>query len=89
MTRRSARFVPVLIATVMGASVAGLHFPPGFVDPAPVLGSRAPLHDAAVAWVADARTRLRSGALLAIDYCRPTTGWNRNVISPAATGTRR
>ena len=40
----------------------------------PVLGSRAPLHDAAVAWVADARARLRSGALLAIDYCRPTTG---------------
>ena len=47
---------------------------PTVLPATPVLGSRAPLHDAAVAWVADARARLRSGALLAIDYCRPTTG---------------
>jgi len=52
---------------------APLDPPPRVLPATPVLGSRAPLHDAAVGWVADARTRLRSGALLAIDYCRPTT----------------
>ncbi len=41
MTRRSARLVPVLIVTVMGASVATRQFPPGFVDPAPVLAAAA------------------------------------------------
>ena len=41
MTRRSARIVPVLIVTVMGASVATRQFPPGFVDPAPVLAAAA------------------------------------------------
>ena len=41
MTRGSARLVPVLIVTVMGASVATRQFPPGFVDPAPVLAAAA------------------------------------------------
>ncbi len=37
------------------------------------LGARAPLQNAASRWVADARSRLRSGALVAFDYCSPTT----------------
>ncbi len=37
------------------------------------LGARAPLHDAACAWLADARSRLTAGALVAIDYMTPTT----------------
>jgi SAM-dependent MidA family methyltransferase len=37
------------------------------------LGARAPLQDAAAAWVADARNRLRSGSLLVIDYVSVTT----------------
>ena len=41
MTRRSARLVPVLIVTVMGASVVTRQLPPGFVDPAPVLAAAA------------------------------------------------
>ena len=41
MTRRSARLVPMVIVTVMGASVAARQFPPGFVDPAPVLAAAA------------------------------------------------
>ena len=43
------------------------------MPPAPAHGSRAPLHDAAVDWVADARSRLRRGRLLVVDYWRPTT----------------
>ena len=43
------------------------------LPPAPAHGSRAPLHDAAVDWVVDARSRLRRGRLLVIDYWRPTT----------------
>jgi SAM-dependent MidA family methyltransferase len=39
----------------------------------PAHGSRAPLHDAAVGWIADARSRLRRGRLLVVDYARPTT----------------
>jgi SAM-dependent MidA family methyltransferase len=49
-------------------------------DPAPavlpaqaVLGARAPLQDAARAWIDDARQRLRRGTLLVIDYMSPTT----------------
>ena len=38
-----------------------------------VLGSRAPLQDAARAWVDDARRRLRRGTLVVIDYMSPTT----------------
>ena len=41
MTRRSARLVPVLMVTVLGASVATRQLPPGFVDPAPVLAAAA------------------------------------------------
>lgn len=37
------------------------------------LGARAPLQDAAAAWVDDARARLRSGSLVVIDYCSATT----------------
>jgi SAM-dependent MidA family methyltransferase len=37
------------------------------------LGARAPLHDVAREWVDDARARLRSGTLIAIDYCAATT----------------
>src|ERR671921_1338083 len=41
MTRGAARFVPLLIVTLMGASVATRQLPPGFVDPAPVLAAAA------------------------------------------------
>jgi SAM-dependent MidA family methyltransferase len=37
------------------------------------LGARAPLMDAAATWVADARSRLRSGTLVAVDYASATT----------------
>ncbi len=37
------------------------------------LGARAPLQDQAAAWVAQARSLLRSGALVVIDYCTPST----------------
>jgi SAM-dependent MidA family methyltransferase len=47
--------------------------PPAALPSAPADGSRAPLHDAAVDWVVDARARLRRGRLLAVDYWRPTT----------------
>ena len=46
---------------------------PPMLPPAPALGSRAPLHTAAVDWVVDARSRLRRGRLIALDYWRPTT----------------
>jgi SAM-dependent MidA family methyltransferase len=38
-----------------------------------VLGARAPLHDLARRFVDDARSRLASGSLVAIDYMAPTT----------------
>ena len=47
--------------------------PPAVLPPSPPHGSRAPLHDAAVAWVAAARARLRRGRVLAFDYGRSTT----------------
>lgn len=37
------------------------------------LGARAPLQDAAAAWVADARARLRSGSVLVLDYAVAST----------------
>jgi SAM-dependent MidA family methyltransferase len=37
------------------------------------LGARAPLQDAARIWVDDARSRLRRGTLLVVDYMTPTT----------------
>jgi SAM-dependent MidA family methyltransferase len=46
---------------------------PAVLPPAPAHGSRAPLQDAAVTWVADARSRLRRGRLLVIDYAQPDT----------------
>jgi hypothetical protein len=53
MTRRSARLVPGLIATVVGASVAARPFPPESVDTAPVLAAAAkawPFTAAPVPW---------------------------------------
>ena len=41
---------------------------PAVLPPSPAHGSRAPLHDGAVTWLADARARLRAGRLIAIDY---------------------
>ena len=46
---------------------------PGVLPAAAPLGARAPLHDRAVAWIDDVRSRLRAGCLVAIDYCAPTT----------------
>ncbi len=37
------------------------------------LGARAPLQDQAAAWVEQARSLLRSGSLVVVDYCTPTT----------------
>lgn len=37
------------------------------------LGARAPLHDAARVWVEQARSLVRSGTVVAFDYCSPTT----------------
>lgn len=37
------------------------------------LGARAPVQDAAAAWVADVRRRLAAGRLVVVDYCSPTT----------------
>lgn len=37
------------------------------------LGARAPLQDAAAAWVADAKSRLERGRVVIIDYCTPVT----------------
>ena len=48
--------------------------PPPVLPPSPPHGARAPLHDAAVDWLADARSRLRRGRLLAIDYCAADDG---------------
>jgi SAM-dependent MidA family methyltransferase len=60
-----------------GRSVEQLSAP---FDPLPpvlpvraALGARAPLQDAARAWVDDARTRLSAGTVLVIDYMTPTT----------------
>ncbi len=36
-------------------------------------GARAPLQNAADQWVADARSMIRSGALVVFDYCSPST----------------
>jgi len=37
------------------------------------IGARAPLHDAARGWIDRARSIVRSGSVVAIDYCSPTT----------------
>ncbi len=52
---------------------APLDPPPAVLPASPPHGSRAALHDAAVDWVGAARSRLRSGRLLAVDFARPTT----------------
>lgn len=45
---------------------------PSVLPPRPRRAARVPLHDEAVAWLGEAR-RLVTGAVLAIDYVRPTT----------------
>jgi SAM-dependent MidA family methyltransferase len=52
---------------------APLDPPPAVLPASPPHGSRAALHDAAVDWVRAARSRLRGGRLLAVDFARPTT----------------
>lgn len=47
---------------------------PGALPATAVLGARAPILDAAAAWVDVARSRLRSGSLLVIDYGVARTG---------------
>ena len=49
-------------------------------DPVPAVlparathGARAPLHEAAVAWLGRARALVRRGSVVVIDYCSPTT----------------
>jgi SAM-dependent MidA family methyltransferase len=46
---------------------------PAVLPVTPVHGSRAPLHHVAVGWLAEARSRLRNGRLLVIDYGRAST----------------
>jgi SAM-dependent MidA family methyltransferase len=46
---------------------------PAVLPASPPHGARAPLVDEAAAWVDDARSRLRSGRLVAIDYASATT----------------
>lgn len=46
---------------------------PGVLPPTAALGARAPLQDAAAAWVSDARARLVAGTVVVIDYMTPTT----------------
>lgn len=36
-------------------------------------GARAPLHDRAAVWVAEALSRVQAGSVVAFDYCSPTT----------------
>ena len=48
--------------------------PPPATLPAPAPhGARAPLHERAHRWVVQARSLVRSGSVVAIDYCVPTT----------------
>lgn len=46
---------------------------PAVLPVAPVHGSRAALHDEAVAWLENARAQLRRGRVLVVDYASPTT----------------
>ncbi len=47
---------------------------PTVLPPQASLGARAPLHESARTWVIDARSRIRSGSVVVIDYTSPTTG---------------
>jgi SAM-dependent MidA family methyltransferase len=64
-------------ATAEGAFAEVLSAPldplPAVLPTASVHGSRAPLHDAAIEWLDDARSRLRRGRLLVIDYAHSST----------------
>ena len=46
---------------------------PGVLPARAPLGARAPLHEAAAAWVERARALLRTGTVVVIDYCTATT----------------
>ena len=46
---------------------------PAVLPPRPPLGARAPLLDAAAAWVDEVRQLVRRGSVVAIDYARTTT----------------
>jgi SAM-dependent MidA family methyltransferase len=46
---------------------------PAMLPPRPPHGARAPLQDAAAAWVHRARSIVRAGIVIAIDYAAPTT----------------
>jgi SAM-dependent MidA family methyltransferase len=46
---------------------------PTMLPPAPAHGARAPLQDAAADWIAAARSRVRHGRLLVVDYAQPAT----------------
>jgi len=46
---------------------------PMVLPPSAPLGARAPIQEAAAAWVSQARRRLRSGTVVAVDYTSPTT----------------
>jgi SAM-dependent MidA family methyltransferase len=61
----ATRFVEVLrpFATV-----------PAVLPPSATLGARAPVQEQAVAWVHEARRRLRRGRLVVFDYTAPSTG---------------
>jgi SAM-dependent MidA family methyltransferase len=60
-----------------GTSVETLGAPfdpvPAVLPPRAAHGARAPLQDAARTWIDDARSRLRRGTLVVIDYMSPTT----------------
>ena len=63
---RTGRFVEVLSAPIDPT--------PAWLPPCPTIGARAPLVDRASTFVADARSMLRSGSLLIVDYGVPRTG---------------
>ena len=46
---------------------------PAVLPPSAPIGARAPLQDAACAWVTQACRTVRSGSVVAVDYCTPTT----------------
>jgi SAM-dependent MidA family methyltransferase len=47
--------------------------PPAVLPPHPPHGARAPLQDAAAAWLTTARRVVRRGCVLVVDYVRPST----------------
>jgi SAM-dependent MidA family methyltransferase len=66
-------FVVATNGTFSEVLSAPLHPAPAALPATAAHGARAPLQDAAVAWVADARSRLDRGRLLVVDYAQPAT----------------